>query len=81
MRHPARRIISTGVSAEELGDSLLPYVVADDYRDLEKLRQLGVESLDGAASASMKALIRALKYLGDRLSTDWGQQEIWVLCL
>jgi hypothetical protein len=76
VRQASRRIISTGISGDEIGDTLLPYVVVKDFREAERLRQLGVDSLDDVASASTEGLIRALFVLGERLSTDWGQKEI-----
>jgi len=76
LRRSSRRLISSGRADEELGDKLLPYVVVDSVDDLARLRHLGVEELDDAASASPSALMRALASLGEQLSTEWGQKEI-----
>jgi len=40
------------------------------------LQRLGFDILEDAASADKSVLIRALRDLGDILSTDWGQQNI-----
>jgi len=71
-----RRLISTGRSEEELGDLLLPYVIANNIIDLGKLEKLGVERLEDVESASPQALVRALMILGDNLQTDWSRREI-----
>lgn len=76
LRRSSRRLISSGRADEELGDMLLPYVVVESVDDLARLQHLGVEELDDAASASPSALIRALALLGERLSTEWGRDEI-----
>ena len=76
LRLPGRRLISSGRLDEELGDILLPYVVVDDWDDYAKFSRLGVEVLDDAASASSSALVRALALLGERLSTEWGREEV-----
>jgi len=51
-------------------------VAVDNRDDLTRLERLGVEVLDDAASASSSALVCALALLGERLSTEWGQEEI-----
>ncbi|MDY6988930.1 MAG: DUF3883 domain-containing protein [Thermodesulfobacteriota bacterium] len=76
LRLSSRRLISSGRSDEELGDKLLPYVVADTLDDLVRLQHLGIEILEDSASASPSALVRALKLLGEELSTEWGQEQI-----
>lgn len=63
-----RQFISSGRSEDALGDILLPYVVANSPFDLAKFAQYGVDSLEDAGSASISALIRALKILGQKLS-------------
>lgn len=76
-RLSTRRLISLGrMVEEELGDLLLPYVVAENIQDLATLEKFGVLALEDAASARDQALLRALRMLGDQLSGDWGQQEI-----
>jgi hypothetical protein len=69
-------LISSGRADEELGDKLLPYVVVESVDDVARLKHLGVEELDDAASASPSALLRALALLGEQLSTGWGRKEI-----
>lgn len=76
VRQSSRRLISTGIGGDEIGDKLLPYVVVADFRDGERLRELGLETLDDVGSASTKALVRALTIIGERLSTDLGEREI-----
>ena len=76
LRRSSRRLISSGRSDEELGDKLLPYVVVESVDDLARLKHLGVDELDDAASASASTLVRALALLGKQLSTDWGRREI-----
>jgi hypothetical protein len=75
-RLSSRRLISSGGMDEELGDKLLPYVVVDNIDDLAKLQHLGVQILDDVESAENSALVRALKILGDQLSSEWGQEAI-----
>ena len=76
VRFSSRRLISSGFTGEELGDKLLPYVVVDNINDQAILQNLGVGVLDDASSARPVDLIRALQILGDRLSTEWGKNEI-----
>jgi hypothetical protein len=76
LRLSSRRLISTGVSGDELGDSLIPYVVVEGIDELARLQGLGIELLEDANSASSRALITALFILGEKLSTEWGRQEI-----
>jgi hypothetical protein len=76
LRFSSRRLISSGTLAEELGDKLLLYVIVHDIDDLGRLQGLDVETLDDADSAPVSALVRALFVLGERLASEWGQQEI-----
>jgi len=76
VRLRSRRLVSSGRLSEELGDLLFPYVVVDNIKDLTALKDLGAEALEDPASTLPSVLIRALIILGERLSTDWGQQEI-----
>lgn len=76
LRFASRRLISSGITGEELGDRLLPYVVVDNIEDLGRLQSLGVETLDDVESAPIAALIRCLLVLGERLASQWGQHEI-----
>jgi len=76
LRFASRRLISSGITGEELGDRLLPYVVVDNIDDLARLQGFGVETLDDVESASIAALVRSLFVLGERLASEWGQQEI-----
>jgi len=71
-----RRLISTGRSEEELGDLLLPYIIANNIIDLGKLEKLGIQRLEDVESSSPQALVRALVILGDNLQTDWSKREI-----
>lgn len=71
-----RRLISQIAGNQELGDALLPYVVAPTIEDVSLLRQLGVAPLEDASSADPSTLLRALEQLGTCLSTDWGRVEI-----
>jgi len=72
----SRRLISKGRTDEEIGDKLFPYVIVNSLDDLAKLEGLGIEILDDAESASNTALFRALQMLGERLSIEWGCEEI-----
>lgn len=69
-RLATRRLIGSGVTGEELGDALLPYVIADDPFDLERLRHLGVNILEDAPSANPETLVSALRLLGEALSSS-----------
>jgi len=73
LRLNTRRLIATGQSKEELGDMLLPYVVAENIDDYVRLKQLGLEPLEDVASSSPNTLIRALSLLGDRFSSELGK--------
>jgi len=74
-RLSSRRLISSGRTDEEIGDTLLPYVVASSIDDLAKLQHLGVEMLEDTSSPPA-TLLRALAIIGERLATEWGQNEI-----
>ncbi len=76
IRHSSHRLISKGRTEEELGDLLISYLVIDNLDELASLQRLGFDILEDAASADKSVLIRALRDLGDILSTDWGQQNI-----
>lgn len=76
VRQSTRRFISSGRSDEELGDLILPYVVADGLNGAARLERLGVRVLEDAASAEPDVLLRALHVLGERLSSEWGRDEI-----
>jgi Protein NO VEIN, C-terminal len=75
LRLSTRRLISKGQATEELGDKLIPYVVVDDVEEYSKLEKLGVEPLEDPDSCSSNTLIRALKVLGEKLSSEWGVKE------
>ena len=75
-RLATRRLIGSGQTEEELGDALLPYVVASTAADLERLRLLGVDVLDDAASARPQALIRALSFLGHTLTSEPARSKV-----
>ena len=75
-RAATRRVISAGPTGEELGDTLLPYVVADSLNEQVQLANLGIEALDDLPSASTSAMTRALVALGERLSTETAMAEI-----
>ena len=68
-----RRFVSHGAGGEELGDQLVPYVVAARLDDYDRLVRLGFESLE-EGSASPQTLVRFLQFTGERLSEDWGKE-------
>ncbi len=70
------RLISTGRSNVELGDQLLPYIVANSFNDISKLEKLGIERLENVESASQHSLIKALSFLGSSLQTERAKVEI-----
>ncbi len=74
-RRSSLKLIRSRAASDELGDLLLPYVVSDNFADLEKLRRLGVEFLDDANSATPEGLARALRFLGLRLSSEKGEKD------
>lgn len=76
LRQSTRRFISSGRSEEELGDQILPYVVVQGFEDASRLQRLDVRVLEDAPSTEPAVLIRALHILGERLSSDWGREEI-----
>jgi hypothetical protein len=71
-----RHFISPGHSEKPIGDELLPYVVANGISDLTKYERYGIELLEDPESATTSTLTRALKVLGQKLSSDWGRTEI-----
>jgi hypothetical protein len=75
-RLATRRLISTGVMTEELGDKLLPYVVAEDQQTLAKLADLGIGILEDPPSATPATLVRGLSTLAEALDSDWGREHI-----
>lgn len=76
VRLKTRRLISREPSGLELGDALIPYVVADTPEDIVRLNQLGVDGLEDVESAATKSLIQALEVLGNRLCMPEAQTEI-----
>ncbi len=76
LRQSKSRLISTGRHEDEIGDKLLPYVTVDSFDEMAKLQALGVDVLNDASSADIPVLVRALRDIGNRLSTEWGQREI-----
>jgi hypothetical protein len=75
LRLANRRFVSNGTLEEELGDQLVPYVVADSIEVHEMLKRLGFEPLDDTA-ASPTALLRFLQLVGIRLSEDGAREQI-----
>lgn len=75
-RAAARRLISTGSTGEELGDSILPYIVAGSLDDEVRLASFGIEPLDDPGAATTSAITRAIMLIGERLSTEPGISEI-----
>jgi hypothetical protein len=76
VRLASRHMISSGAQGEALGDSLIPYVIADTLDEEARLQRLGVAVLEDTNSASTTALISVLQVLGEKLSSEWGQEEI-----
>ena len=75
LRLKERRFISRGTATEELGDRLVPYVVANDLNDYIRLRNLGVEALEEGASTT--ALVRFLTLVGHQFD-DSAVREAWL---
>jgi hypothetical protein len=71
-----RRLISKGRLDFELGDFLLPYVVAESLDTCSRLEHFEIKMLDDAESASPETLWRAVALIGERLSMDWGIENI-----
>ncbi len=76
VRQSTRRFISSARSGEELGDLILHYFVVDSLENAARFGRLGVQILEDAPSAEPSVLVRALHDLGERLSSDWGRNEI-----
>ncbi|MBE3037482.1 MAG: hypothetical protein IMZ62_01525 [Chloroflexi bacterium] len=76
VRLETRRLISRGAAGEELGDTVIPYVVVPSLEEYDRLNKLGVAGLDDAASTTAPALIRALFLLGRRMSEESAKAEI-----
>ncbi len=62
LRMKDRRLISRGPANEELGDLLIPYVVAESLTDYVLLTGYGIEPLEDGASPT--ALVRFLSTIG-----------------
>ncbi|MBZ5659866.1 MAG: DUF3883 domain-containing protein [Acidobacteriia bacterium] len=75
VRQRDRRFISRGTASEELGDLLIPYVVADNLNDYVLLTRLGVEPLEDGASAS--TLVRFLTIVGRQFQLE-GIRDAWL---
>jgi len=75
LRLATRRFVSKGASRDELGDLLVPYVVAEQLGDYQRLMQLGFSTLEEEPE-SAAVLIRFLKAAGQRLSEDWAKDKI-----
>jgi hypothetical protein len=76
VRLDTQPFVSRGRADEPLGDWLLPFVVADSYATLDRIRRLGLTLLDDTADTSASARLRALFEIGERLSTEAGQEYI-----
>jgi len=76
-RMEQQRLIRRGNEKSEIGDQILPYVVATSHDSLARYERLGVDSLNQARAAKPAALIRALTMIGERLSREPGTSEIF----
>lgn len=72
----SRRLISVGVGNREHGDSILPYVVLGHVEKQLELQSLGLRPLEDAENADTDDLIRALRLIGAKLSSQWGEESI-----
>lgn len=75
LRFANRRFVSRGFSQDELGDLLVPYVVAETLEDYERLLRLGFEALE-EAGASPNTLVRFLRISGERLAESWARESL-----
>jgi len=75
LRLANRRFVSRGSSEDELGDVLVPYVVAHNLEDYDRLARLGFEALE-EAPASPNALVRFLQIAGERLAEPWARDSM-----
>ena len=76
LRMKDRRLISRGPTNEELGDLLVPYVVAESLNDYALLTGHGIEPLEEAASPT--ALVRFLSTVG-RQFENAQVRDAWLL--
>jgi hypothetical protein len=76
LRMKDRRLISRGPTNEELGDLLVPYVVAESLNDYALLTGHGIEPLEEAASPT--ALVRFLYTVG-RQFENAQVRDAWLL--
>jgi hypothetical protein len=85
LRMSGHRFIGVTPAGEELGDRLLPYVVADTIDHYNDLQTLGLEPLDDPGTARPTTLLRFLKNIGAVLSDDTdsepviGSRSLWRL--
>jgi hypothetical protein len=63
------------MSEDELGDLLVPYVVAEQIDQYQRLIRLGFESLEEGAALPV-AMARFLEIVGDRFVEPWTRKEI-----
>jgi hypothetical protein len=75
LRLKDRRLISRGTSSDELGDLLIPYVVADSLSDYVLLAGFGIEPLEEGASVT--ALVRFLNMVGQQFQ-DESVRGAWI---
>ena len=75
VRSANRRFVSRGTSEDELGDLLVPYVVAEHIELYQRLIRLGFEPLEEGAT-SPHALARFLRIVGERLAEPWAREAI-----
>jgi hypothetical protein len=61
------RLVGSTPDGQELGDRLLPYVVAETVDDYSQFAALGVVPLDDPGSASVDTLLRFLAAVGKML--------------
>jgi hypothetical protein len=75
LRFSNRRFVSKGIGDDEIGDALIPYVVATNLDEFSSYQKLGIEPLE-EGSAQPALLERFLLDIGQRLDSEWGQQSI-----
>jgi hypothetical protein len=75
LRLKDRRLISRGTGSDELGDLLIPYVVADTLSDYVLLAGLGIEPLEEGATVT--ALVRFLTLLGRQFQDEFVRSA-WI---
>lgn len=76
LRMSTRRLVSRAPNNDEIGDTLVPYLVAEGLDDYVRLTKLGIAPLEDTSSAQPATLVRFLEKAGERLQEAWARDAI-----